>query len=112
MNLACLAWEICTLIVLGHSRNHRRPLSGVPQTEQRKELEVDWGQDFGLSRWFKRGWTLQELLAPRVVEFFSKHGTMLGTKASLEQQINQITHIAVTALRGKKLSDFIVHERR
>ena len=28
--------------------------------------------DFKRSRWFTRGWTLQELLAPRVVEFYAQ----------------------------------------
>ena len=87
-------------------------LSDVPHTDQRVELGADWEQDLHFSRWFRRGWTLQELLAPTTVEFFSKHGTRLGTKASLEQQINQITHIPITALRGKALTDFTVQERR
>jgi hypothetical protein len=87
-------------------------LSDVPQADQREELGVDWEQDFRFSRWFKRGWTLQELIAPTTVGFFSKHGTRLGTKASLEQQINRITHIPITALRGMALTDFTVQERR
>jgi Heterokaryon incompatibility protein (HET)/NACHT domain len=63
------------------------------------------------SRWFTRGWTLQELLAPASVEFFSKEGMRLGDKKSLEQQIHEITGIAVPALRGTPLSQFSVSER-
>jgi hypothetical protein len=37
------------------------------------------------SRWFTRGWTLQELLAPSYVEFFSKEHTRLGDKRMLAQ---------------------------
>jgi hypothetical protein len=33
---------------------------------------------FRASRWFTRGWTLQELIAPTIVEFFSKEGILLG----------------------------------
>ena len=33
--------------------------------------ESTWEPAFRLSRWFTRGWTLQELLAPGTVEFFS-----------------------------------------
>ena len=40
------------------------------------------------SRWFTRGWTLQELLAPTSVEFFSKDGMRLGDRSSLEQLIH------------------------
>jgi hypothetical protein len=40
---------------------------------------------FRESRWFTRGWTLQELLAPRSVEFFSKEGKQLGNKRILKR---------------------------
>jgi hypothetical protein len=39
-----------------------------------------WETDFQASRWFKRGWTLQELLGPRSREFFSREGNRLGAK--------------------------------
>lgn len=42
---------------------------------------------FTKSRWFERGWTLQELLAPNVVRFYSREGTFLGTKRELHQDI-------------------------
>jgi hypothetical protein len=63
-----------------------------------------WDSDFWKSRWFTRGWTLQELLAPASVEFFSKEGKRLGDKNSLEQQIHQITGIPALALQGASLS--------
>jgi hypothetical protein len=62
-------------------------------------------------RWFSRGWTLQELIAPASVEFFSKEGQKLGDKRSLEHQIHQITGISIQALRGCPLSIFSVEER-
>jgi hypothetical protein len=40
------------------------------------------------SRWFTRGWTLQELIAPASVEFFSKEGERLGDKRSLMQTLS------------------------
>jgi hypothetical protein len=70
-----------------------------------------WQDDFRKSRWFTRGWTLQELLAPEFVEFFSSEGIRLGDKISLEEDIHRITGIAVDALRGRSLSDFSVSER-
>ncbi|KIW39582.1 uncharacterized protein PV06_08183 [Exophiala oligosperma] len=39
-----------------------------------------WESDFRTSRWFRRGWTLQELLAPTSVEFSSREGELLGSK--------------------------------
>lgn len=63
------------------------------------------------SRWFTRGWTLQELLAPPVVEFFSREGHFIGDKSSLEAEIHDITGISCHALRGKPMSEFSVPER-
>lgn len=63
------------------------------------------------SRWFCRGWTLQELIAPASVEFFSREGAHLGSKRSLEQDIHNITAIPVEVLRGAPLTDFAVVER-
>ncbi|KAM7210451.1 NACHT domain containing protein [Rhypophila decipiens] len=61
-------------------------------------------------RWFTRGWTLQELIAPAIVEFFSKDGERLGDKKSLEKEIHNITGIPQRALQGSPLSDFSVAE--
>jgi hypothetical protein len=71
-----------------------------------------WEEDFRRSRWFRRGWTLQELIAPRVVEFFSKEHKRLGTKQSLERHICDVTGIPASALRGTmSLSEFSIAER-
>ncbi|KAF2849524.1 hypothetical protein T440DRAFT_533632 [Plenodomus tracheiphilus IPT5] len=45
-------------------------------------LEPD-EQAFQRSRWFTRDWTLEELLAPASVEFFSQNGKRLGSRISL-----------------------------
>ncbi|KAF1813614.1 HET-domain-containing protein [Eremomyces bilateralis CBS 781.70] len=63
------------------------------------------------SRWFMRGWTLQELLAPSSVQFFSYKGEPLGDKKSREQQVHQITGIAIDALRGNPMSEFSIADR-
>jgi hypothetical protein len=63
------------------------------------------------SRWITRGWTLQELLAPKSVEFFSSEGKLLGDKKTLEFQLHKATGIAVQALRGSGLWFFTVTER-
>lgn len=70
-----------------------------------------WGPAFCASRWFTRGWTLQELLAPRELKFFSQEGLSLGDKLDLQHEIHEITRIPLTALRGQLLSSFDVDER-
>jgi hypothetical protein len=70
-----------------------------------------WAPAFRRSRWFTRGWTLQELIAPSIVEFFSIRGQFLGSKDLLVQQIHEITGIEVKALQGHALSNFSTTER-
>ena len=70
-----------------------------------------WESAFQKSRWFTRGWTLQELIAPTLVEFFSVEGERLGDKKSLERQIHDITGINPQALQGDPLSHFSVDKR-
>lgn len=67
---------------------------------------------FQKSRWFTRGWCLQELLAPREVEFFAENWTELGTKWSLQKFISDITSIpAAVLLQQKELREYCVAER-
>ncbi|KAG9186443.1 hypothetical protein G6011_09551 [Alternaria panax] len=73
--------------------------------------QLSWESAFRSSRWFTRGWTLQELLAPSVVEFFSQEWERLGDKMSLKSLIKKITGIPCEALDGAPLSRFSVHER-
>ncbi|KAK6854921.1 vegetative incompatibility protein HET-E-1 [Apiospora arundinis] len=70
-----------------------------------------WKHSFRQSRWFSRGWTLQELIAPASVEFFSREGQRLGDKRSLEQSLIDITNIPESALRGSSLVQFSIDER-
>ena len=70
-----------------------------------------WQLDFRSSRWFTRGWTLQEILAPKSVEFFSRDRRRLGDKRTLVRPINDVTGISVSALQGTPLSEFEVDVR-
>jgi hypothetical protein len=84
---------------------------GKQKASNQLSNKFTWEPAFRSSRWFKRGWTLQELLAPRSVEFFSQEGIRLGNKWTLEQQVHEITGIAVSALQGAPLSQYRVDER-
>lgn len=67
--------------------------------------------DFTRSRWFTRGWTLQELLAPASVQFYTKHSELLGDKKSLARQISGTTGIPSTVLDGGSFSDLEPEKR-
>jgi hypothetical protein len=85
-------------------------LFDVSTGKRSRSSEILWESTFRQSRWFTRGWTLQELLAPRSVEFFSRDNQRLGNKDTLKQQIFEISGIPVEALKGD-LSGFSDTER-
>ncbi|KAH9205013.1 putative vegetative incompatibility protein HET-E-1 [Leptodontidium sp. 2 PMI_412] len=82
-----------------------------PRTDSADGSNEAWVSTFRKSEWFTRGWTLQELIAPASVDFFSKEGELLGNKASLERHICEVTGIPATALRGSQLTVFSIAER-
>ncbi|KAL5327862.1 hypothetical protein ACEPPN_005568 [Leptodophora sp. 'Broadleaf-Isolate-01'] len=82
-----------------------------PRIDPADGYNEDWVWTFQKSEWFRRGWTLQELIAPASVDFFSSEGELLGNKTSLERIICEITGIPASALRGSPLSVFSVDER-
>ncbi|KAI0665875.1 hypothetical protein C8Q78DRAFT_930901, partial [Trametes maxima] len=67
-------------------------LPDVPTPAMVADLHAP-GSAFQNSRWHKRGWTLQELLAPGVVVFFSSEWNIIGTKHTLAALIHAITGI-------------------
>ncbi|KAK7178701.1 Kinesin light chain 5 [Paraphaeosphaeria sporulosa] len=71
----------------------------------------DWEAAFRASAWFTRGWTLQELIAPVSVEFFTYEGQRIGDKVSLNELLHGITSIPLEALRNCPLDHFTISER-
>ncbi|KAK4505903.1 hypothetical protein PRZ48_003868 [Zasmidium cellare] len=53
------------------------------------------------ARWFTRGWTLQELLAPRVVEFHDSNWLQLGARHQVVDTLSEITRISPAFLRDR-----------
>ncbi|KAI0160342.1 hypothetical protein GGR57DRAFT_520521 [Xylariaceae sp. FL1272] len=86
------------------------PDVSAPRHMQSQAISV-WESSFCKSRWFTRGWTLQELLAPASVNFYSREDEVLGDKNTLAECIHCATGISLAALRGAHLSSFSVKER-
>ncbi|KAF4827059.1 Vegetative incompatibility protein HET-E-1 [Colletotrichum tropicale] len=57
-------------------------------------------RQFNNAKWFTRGWTLQELIAPRAVEFYDQNWEEIGTKASLLDLLHDKTGIRRDILDG------------
>ncbi|TFK55908.1 HET-domain-containing protein, partial [Heliocybe sulcata] len=69
-------------------------LADVPSDEDPTQKE----SAFRKSRWFTRGWTLQELVAPLSVIFYASDWLELGTKSSLQDVIRDVTGIPSVVL--------------
>lgn len=69
-----------------------------------KESTVSLREALQTSRWFTRGWTLQELLAPKEVFFFNSSWQPIGTKKSLSHHISEITGINLEYLTSTDLA--------
>ncbi|TBU26305.1 hypothetical protein BD311DRAFT_849895 [Dichomitus squalens] len=84
-------------------------LSDVPSDEDPRA----WLYRFRRSRWYERGWTLQELIATLTVTFLSKDWKVIGSKHSLSDIVEEITGIPEEALlHTRALDSFSVAQRR
>lgn len=70
------------------------------------------GTPFEKSKWFTRGWTLQELIAPQNVIFFDENWRELGDKKSLGSRISECTRIPESVLSGEKGIDMFSTAQR
>lgn len=60
------------------------------------------GGEFARCRWFSRGWTLQELLAPTEMAFYSEDWVKVGDKAAIHRPLSIITGIDEDILTGAR----------
>ena len=68
-------------------------IDGSPSLQARTAARQQFEQTFQRSRWFTRGWTLQELLAPSSVLFYDKDGYLVGSRIELAPMIARATGI-------------------
>lgn len=82
-------------------------LDDVPSSDEPRSEDSRFRQ----SRWFTRGWTLQELLAPLYVVFFGSDWTEIGTKSSLQEVISDITGVDSQVLLTNYSGEISVAQR-
>lgn len=85
-------------------------VSAFHEDDKTARMAEDVTNSLRASRWFTRGWTLQELIAPDSVQFFSSDESLLGDKTSRLQTLWEITKIPARGLLGSNLSEFTVAE--
>ncbi|KAI1288641.1 heterokaryon incompatibility protein-domain-containing protein [Xylaria venustula] len=66
---------------------------------------------FPNSRWFTRGWTLQELLAPPVVIFYSMDWLNIGSLKDLAGVVAETTRIDTRFFESGNFEDFSIAQR-
>ena len=66
---------------------------------------------FRESKWFTRGWTLQELIAPLTVVFLNSKWQKIGSKSSLQSLISEITGIPGGFLLGDDIEHASIAQR-
>lgn len=87
----------------------RLTLSEAPGYESQSELSM---QLFNQSKWFERGWTLQELIAPRKKWFFNYHWNLIGDHVSLQKPISEVTGIPWSAIsHSQSLNKFCIAQK-
>jgi len=74
-------------------------LEDVTSTRSSSE-SYEENSEFRRSKWFTRGWTLQELIAPGKVLFFGKDWIYLGERVQLSDPISKVTRIQEKVLRN------------
>lgn len=63
------------------------------------------------SRYWTRGWTLQELIAPRIMVFFSAAWERIGNRLDLRGVIAEVTRIPREVLRFRNIGDYSVSQK-
>ncbi|KAL3297856.1 HET-domain-containing protein [Colletotrichum asianum] len=75
------------------------------------DTDFDESSAFAKSRWFTRGWTLQELLAPAKLDFYSNSWDHLGSKLGLAKAISSVARIDEAFLRGRSIREASIAAR-
>ncbi|KAK4644980.1 hypothetical protein QC761_309710 [Podospora bellae-mahoneyi] len=76
------------------------------------ESGVDFGTGVRFSRWITRGWTLQELIAPKKVEFYDSKWKLCGQKPRNSDVLSAATKIPEDLLLGNhRSSEYSVAQR-
>ncbi|KAI8634527.1 HET-domain-containing protein [Xylariaceae sp. FL1651] len=82
-----------------------------PLTSEELYMRDRINKGLGGCRWFSRGWTLQELIGPKHVEFYDRDWSYFGSKMQLASILAWITGIDSAVLKGGSLDQVLVGRR-
>ncbi|KAH9892096.1 heterokaryon incompatibility protein-domain-containing protein [Xylariomycetidae sp. FL2044] len=108
---AMFSWYAQSDLCLAYLADLRRSPNPQPGSEP-KSGSQDLEDELRCCRWVHRGWTLQELIAPRNMGFYDQDWNLIGSRADLAVVLQNITGIHIDALQGvKPCSSFTIAER-
>ncbi|KAI1451202.1 HET-domain-containing protein [Annulohypoxylon moriforme] len=81
------------------------------QTAAEIDLRNKVKKGLGSCKWFSRGWTLQELIAPSRINFYDKEWNYFGSKLELASVLSWITGVDTSVLKGRPLDEILVGRR-
>lgn len=97
------------LTPLDHGRTSARRITPdgwlceCPLCHSDSSISGGWNQEaFGKSEWFNRAWTLQELIAPKVLKFYNKNWNFISVLQDIAPIVATITGINVEVLTKHK----------
>lgn len=71
-----------------------------------------WSALFREAIWFRRGWTLQELIAPSKLRFYDRNWNLIGDLRDLASTVSEITGIHLSMLHHAQIpNDFSIAQR-
>lgn len=93
------------------SRFRQRPLVSKESRLDLIALNDCMRHQLHRSRWFTRGWTLQELLAPRKQIFFDRRWQLISYKSDILPTLKLITGVGLEALKSGDTTRYAIAQR-
>lgn len=81
-------------------------LADLPRQEGYEDPVQELEKSFEKTKWFKRGWTLQEIAAPESVVLFDRNKEVLEGMEGLATVISRVTGVSELALTSVDLSRY------
>ncbi|TFK82554.1 HET-domain-containing protein [Polyporus arcularius HHB13444] len=99
-------------ICYGYLRDVDTVVFSRQEFEKDLDSQAEQYEELLESNWFRRGWTLQELIAPRFFVFLSLSWEIIGTKADLAELLQTHFDIPAAVLRLKvSYKEFSIAQR-
>ena len=106
------AWYSQALVCYAYLHDVPGPVQALSDPASSSSTRSDIPREFPDSKWFTRGWTLQELIAPRTVLFLARDWSVIGTKASMAVLLEVITGVDADVLTFRRaVADISVARR-